>query len=244
MQSFILRTSQPAQLELHPPNLFSRSNAMASVHGEHPRTYHCSVFTTFAYVPRAAVLRYLEAAAHGWRHLSQKRRRPRAPPRLTCYATNIFEGVQWRLNPFVFDINVRTGTGQKTMKRVLLDTGSDLNLISNSVHREIGSTLNRKKHSVRSLAGQSSIVGETTLSWNFITSSPQTTSPPQVDVFFVLARTESTSFDCILGHSWIWSHLDIFSALMRSEQPQECAATLFSHTVASDASCASMSAFS
>ena len=46
-------------------------------------------------------------------------------------------------HPFVFDINIRvqdgsSGRPRKVMKRVLLDTGSDLNLISAPAHADLG----------------------------------------------------------------------------------------------------------
>lgn len=168
-----------------------------------------------------------------WRHsgcirricrcLSRKTIRPRSRLDSTSpmsFAHCVVADVQWKPNPFVFDINIRTSTGQKVMKRILLDTGSDLNLISTSAYQDVLCPIRRTQHSVRSLAGQTSIVGETTLSWVFLVSSDldSVEIPPQAESFSVLASAESAAFDCILGHGWILSHLEIFSALVRSKR--------------------------
>lgn len=114
------------------------------------------------------------------------------------------------------------------MKRILLDTGSDLNLISTSAYQDVKSPIRRTQHSVRSLAGQTPIIGETTLSWSFLVTSGSNSVkiPPQTERFSVLASTESAAFDCILGHGWISGHREIFSALMGSKEPSVCSRAL------------------
>lgn len=163
--------------------------------------------------------------------LSPRKARSRPKLDLSCpksFAHYVAAGVQWRPNPFVFDINIRTSTGEKVMKRILLDTGSDLNLISTSAYEDVNSPIRRTQHSVRSLAGQTSIVGETTLSWVFLVSSDSDPMeiPPQAESFSVLASGEAAAFDCILGHAWILSHRDIFFALMGSKEPSICSTVL------------------
>lgn len=121
------------------------------------------------------------------------------------------------------------------MKRILLDTGSDLNLISNTAYREVNSPIRRTQHSVRSLAGQTSIIGETALSWVFLVSKNLVEIPPQRDNFSVLASAEPAAFDCILGHPWISSHLEVFSALVQSKQPSPYSSGLRELPPAADA---------
>jgi hypothetical protein len=130
---------------------------------------------------------------------------------------NVLQQWQPQANHFAFNIKVKTGDGKSVMKRVLLDTGSDLNLISHNAYCDLGSNLQRRRCSVRSLAGKASIIGKTQLIWNFLLTPPQTRSRQHDDEFFVLARTEAAAFDCILGHTWIWNHLDCFHDLMQSE---------------------------
>jgi hypothetical protein len=120
--------------------------------------------------------------------------------------------IQCPINPFVFDINLRTSSGGKVMKRVLLDTGSDLNLISDTAFRDLNLQLRLQSEAVRSLAGASSIAGETTLRWSFLDAPPFSKSDFQ-DNFSVLASSEAPVFDCLLGHPWIAGHFDIFTAL-------------------------------
>ena len=123
-------------------------------------------------------------------------------------------------NPFVFDVNIRvqdasSGHLRKIMKRILLDTGSDLNLISGPAHSDLKTHLRPQKCHVRSVAGQSSIVGETRLDWTFIRANPrnETTSNIFSDTFFVLSKKETPLFDCILGRHWIHNHRSVFLAL-------------------------------
>jgi hypothetical protein len=123
-------------------------------------------------------------------------------------------------NPFVFDINIRLQRGsngqlQKIMKRVLIDTGSDLNLISAAAHADLETQLRPQKRIIRSVAGQSAVVGETNLSWTFLNSTNTGHSSQSVfsDDFFVLSEQESTLFDCILGRHWIQAHRSVFLSL-------------------------------
>lgn len=123
-------------------------------------------------------------------------------------------------HPFVFDINIRMQHGRcgrlrRVMKRVLLDTGSDLSLISSAAHADLRTPIQRQKCKVQSVAGQSSIIGQTQLSWTFLRScDPDATSLADFsDVFFVLSSTESPLFDCILGRHWIQTHRAVFLAL-------------------------------
>ena len=125
-------------------------------------------------------------------------------------------------NPFVFDINIRvpeaSGKTRKVMKRVLLDTGSDLNLISAPAQSDIKTRVRPQKCHVRSVSGQSSIVGETRMEWTFIRSNVSNTSSASVfnDTFFVLSKKEVPLFDCILGRQWIHDHRSVFLDLWSS----------------------------
>lgn len=121
-------------------------------------------------------------------------------------------------NPFTFDVNISTYSGDRVMKRVLLDTGSDLNLISNTAYQDLGTQLDPISSTVQSLAGDCPIVGQTVLTWAFISVS-RSLKTLQHDDFFVLASSERTAFDCILGHRWIVQHLNTFLALMHSHRP-------------------------
>lgn len=123
-------------------------------------------------------------------------------------------------HPFVFDINVRTArTGsemsQKVMKRVLLDTGSDLNLISASAHADLKTVVKASKCCIRSVAGESAVVGKTRLEWTFIAGEARERSKRLVfsDDFHVLSRKEVPLFDCILGRHWITAHRSVFLSL-------------------------------
>ena len=104
---------------------------------------------------------------------------------------------------------------RRVMKRVLLDTGSDLNLISSAAHSSLRTPIRRKECKVQSVAGQSSIVGQTHLSWTFLCSddADATSLPVFSDMFSVLSSTESPLFDCILGRHWIQAHRAIFLVL-------------------------------
>lgn len=120
-------------------------------------------------------------------------------------------------NPFVFDINIRvqdvsSGKLRKVMKRVLLDTGSDLNLLSAPTHTDLNTRVRPQRCHVRSVGGQSAIVGETQLDWTFIRSNSAKNSDGAVfsDTFFILSRKETPLFDCILGRHWIQGHRSIF----------------------------------
>jgi hypothetical protein len=120
-------------------------------------------------------------------------------------------------HPFIFDINVQvakcgSGVPRKIMKRVLLDTGSDLNLISAAAHADLGTKIIPEECCVHSVAGESQIVGSTHLRWNFIPSESQKRSDAKTfsDVFHVLSKHETPSFDCILGHGWLQENRAVF----------------------------------
>ncbi len=120
-------------------------------------------------------------------------------------------------HPFVFDINIRvldtfSGRLRKVMKRVLLDTGSDLNLISAPAHADLRTDIRPQKHRVRSIGGQSAVVGETKLDWTFIRSrsAKEINNCVFSDSFFVLSKEETPLFDCILGRHWIQGHRLVF----------------------------------
>ena len=125
-------------------------------------------------------------------------------------------------NPFVFDINIcvpeASGKIRKVMKRVLLDTGSDLNLISAPAHSDLKTRIRPQKCHIRSVSGQSSIVGETRMEWTFIRSNVSNSSSATVfnDTFFVLSKKELPLFDCILGRHWIHDHRSVFLDLWSS----------------------------
>lgn len=131
-------------------------------------------------------------------------------------------------NPFVFDINIHLdqradGQSRKVLKRVLLDTGSDLNLISAPAHADLKTSTRSSRHSVRSVAGESSVVGETHLQWSFISSKSGLNSKPALfsDVFFVLSRREAPLFDCILSRHWIQANRSTFLSLWADEQQKQ-----------------------
>jgi hypothetical protein len=98
------------------------------------------------------------------------------------------------------------------MKRVLLDTGSDLNLISDTAFRDLNVHMRSGSKAVHSLAGASCIAGDTTLKWSFL-DAPSFSESEYQDNFSVLARSEAPGFDCLLGHPWIAAHFDVFTAL-------------------------------
>lgn len=126
-------------------------------------------------------------------------------------------------NPFLFDINIcvpdDTGGQRKVMKRVLVDSGSDLNLISHDALRSLESPARPLQRSVQSLAGTSAIVGEASLTWTFLLIRPRAPSTHS-DRFYVLAKSEHARFDCILSHIWIMSNIDVFTALLSSRVPR------------------------
>jgi hypothetical protein len=120
-------------------------------------------------------------------------------------------------HPFIFDINIHltkagSGVPRKIMKRVLLDTGSDLNLISAAAHADLRTKIIPEKCCVHSVSGESQIVGSTRLRWNFISSDPHERSKPTgfSAVFHVLSKHETPSFDCILGHGWLKANRAVF----------------------------------
>ncbi|RMD41522.1 hypothetical protein DV735_g3599, partial [Chaetothyriales sp. CBS 134920] len=118
----------------------------------------------------------------------------------------------------VFDINIRIpGLGGKVAKRVLLDTGADLNLIAASAHEDVGSSIDLEPARLLSLGGRTLLKGKTELTFNFLatagSSAPKNT---YTEVFAVVARTEPPLFDCILGAHWILSHFEDFIMLMAS----------------------------
>ena len=129
-------------------------------------------------------------------------------------------------NRFIFDINVHIpvgGTGESTEKmpkRILLDTGADINLISHGAFCDLRAPMVGSPVSIHSLAGRTSIEGQTHLSFNFLSSTAATTARPRtyVEDFFVISPSEKTLFDCILGHKWISDHWDEIVALMASRR--------------------------
>ena len=125
-------------------------------------------------------------------------------------------------NKFVLDINVHlpddvTGDSiKRILKRVLLDTGADLNLISSSAFRDVQTPMTRVPGTIHSLSGQTSIEGKTRLSLNFLNSDAAAKWQQQAysEDFFVISPSETALFDCILGHRWVFNHLDEVLALM------------------------------
>ena len=123
-------------------------------------------------------------------------------------------------NPFVFDINIRLSGGQhgqsrKVMKRVLLDTGSDLNLVSATAYADLRTRIKPHKRVIQSVAGESSVIGETKLVWTFLQPSGCSDEKPAIfsEDFFVLSKRENPLFDCILGRHWIQEHRSVFLSL-------------------------------
>jgi hypothetical protein len=98
------------------------------------------------------------------------------------------------------------------MKRVLFDTGSDMNLISAPTHADLKSPIRPLSYQIHSVAGQSCVVGETDLKWAFLDSkiSAEGENSTYSDTFFVLSTKELTLFDCILGRHWIDEHRSLF----------------------------------
>lgn len=108
-------------------------------------------------------------------------------------------------NPFIFDILARSigvdGKEKKILKRALLDRGSDVNLVSAGTYEDIGTILKPSRHDIHTLAGTTSIVGETIVGWSFMSAEPtKVLTSLHRDKFYVLGHTENAAFDIILGH--------------------------------------------
>ncbi|KPI40577.1 uncharacterized protein AB675_7621 [Cyphellophora attinorum] len=114
-------------------------------------------------------------------------------------------------NRFVFDVIARSvdinGKEKKVLKRALLDTGSDLNLISASAFDGLMMNFSPFRKDIHTLAGRTAIAGHTRIAWSTIGSSPPNSSAKlHWDRFYVLASTENAAFDMILGHEWIFNN--------------------------------------
>ena len=159
---------------------------------------------------------------HSLKKLTKRSRRKRASsnPPLPKYSIVLFTAehspdLKPHVNPFVFDINIHIIDQPltKIMKRVLLDTGADLNIISFVAYRGLGAPLRTFHHSVYSLAGETAVVGEIYLTWNFLLAGVSSPNNVHGARFFVLADTEMPAFDMILGHRWITEHMNIFDCM-------------------------------
>ncbi|RMZ87430.1 hypothetical protein DV736_g5342, partial [Chaetothyriales sp. CBS 134916] len=157
------------------------------------------------------------------------------PPLYKCTAVKLGAGTLLTQRPdayialpfsrrCVFDINIRIqrqnngSFGGKVARRVLLDTGADLNLIAASAHEDVGSPIDLHPAKLLSLGGRTFLEGKTELTFNFVgTGSLSTTKNTYTEVFAVIARNEQPLFDCILGAHWILRHWHDFTALMASK---------------------------
>jgi hypothetical protein len=101
------------------------------------------------------------------------------------------------------------------MKRVLFDTGSDINLVSAPTHADLKTPIRPLSCQIHSVAGQSCAVGETELEWTFLDSTVSAGENDSIysDIFFILSTKELTLFDCILGRHWIDEHRSLFWTL-------------------------------
>ena len=157
---------------------------------------------------------------HGSAKLTRFRQSPASP----LILNGINPGTVLPPNRFVFDINVHIPNGTtgtpigKVSKRVLLDTGADLNLISFPAFRDVRTPMATSSVCLQSLAGQTAIDGEIRLSFNFLSSHAAKSHLQNAycEDFAVISDGERPLFDCILGSQWIFAHWEEVSALMAS----------------------------
>ena len=100
----------------------------------------------------------------------------------------------------------------------LLDTGADFNLISYDAFKELNLPIKPCNDVVRSIAGNSQLIGKVEIDWHFRPSNYPTVPAPRIAVhsaiFWVLSQDEDPCFDCILGWPWIDSNIDLFKSII------------------------------
>jgi hypothetical protein len=128
-------------------------------------------------------------------------------------------------NKFVFDVNIwipgnHWGRPSKMLKRCLLDTGANVNFISWSAFCDIGAPLRPITGAVRSIAGSRPVSGETSISFQFLSSTPYSRMSSHngyIENFVVIAGDEQPLFDCVLGADWFFRHLEEISTMVTSK---------------------------
>ena len=126
----------------------------------------------------------------------------------------------------MFDINchvVDQATGlliSKVAKRVLLDTGADINLISHTAFHDLGREMVQAPRSIESLAGQTALSGEAAITFTFLTGATTASRCQRTftEDFSVVSKSERPLFDIILGGKWFFAHWNLVSSLIKDAQ--------------------------
>ena len=147
-------------------------------------------------------------------------------PTRTDFVTPIAELPLIRSTPNIFQFDMivhvnqqpQSRTCRRVMRRVLLDTGAKLNMVAAAALRGIELPVGGEPCEIRSIAGNSRIVGQTALRFHFLqdveTEGVESTFEEE---FNVLDGNEQPLFDFILGQEWISRHLLKFFELTSSK---------------------------
>lgn len=148
------------------------------------------------------------ALPQDWAEMAQNLRR----------ATN--EGVSRGRPAAKMMVNGRMPSGKTvfTPRIALLDTGAGFNLISSQAFRELNLAPKPSQQVVRSIGGDTRLVGKVELTWRFRASDvPSKLSQTLYSaVFYILPEQDEAKFDCILGWPWIEENLDLCFYMLRS----------------------------
>lgn len=126
---------------------------------------------------------------------------------------------------FQFDIIVHvtqqhhSRASRRVMRRVLLDTGAKMNMVSAAALHGIQFPVKGRQCEIRSIAGTSRIMGQTDLSFHFLddvaTEGAETSTFEEE--FNLLDDNEQPLFDMVLGQEWISRHFLKFFDLTSSK---------------------------
>ena len=189
---------------------------------------------------RAAWARSLQAVVSQKGHWLRcyRRQRPRRIPKLDCHtiesqcstktkvATPVAELPSIASSPtlFQFDIVVHVNhrhqpcASRRVMRRVILDTGANMNMVSAAALRGIELPVGGEPCEIRSIAGSSRIIGQTDLRFHFL-KDVETGGIESAfeEEFNLLDDNEQPLFDFILGQEWIARHFLKFFDLTSSK---------------------------
>lgn len=94
---------------------------------------------------------------------------------------------------------------EKSLRLGLLDTGSQFNLISSNLQRELNLPITPCNGGVYSLAGCTDIVGQTSMVWQYGSGGLPLWTPHKQHRtrFYIFSPDCEPAFDCLLGAPWI-----------------------------------------